>query len=903
LKLVFCVFFLLFLTSPLLSQNSKQFCLCLRFQNAASNASSYVQLNIDSKTYSFSVRDTCFRFVTKKKKINVGITATSYIAIENKIDVDSLLQSDCSVIFLKEKVTLLKEVIVRPDNLLKIYGDTLVIRTDSINTKPHSKATDLFEKIPGVSIGSNGSIKVLGKVVEQITVDGKLIFGGDAKATLESLKSDMIKQLEVVNLKQGNTSVNIRLKDDRKQGQYGDIDLGTGYLRIYNFGIRFNKISKGYFLNGFLNFNNINSKVMSEKDESAISKIFIQNGLTGAYSIVQNAENNFLMEESQQMKILPSINITDGIVKSASYGVSFSRSTEKQDWHGYLLGNNASQSLVKESNSLRTIFPIIQNEIGGQTEQRSNIRIWSALSGKINFNPKNNIRISQILSLRNQEQNLVSHQQTQLLGQNQTNISNSIQRNMGNIIQKMYVSQHFLWLKRFDTPAKIFSVYIGHTYDNNESHQLYQNQLISKLRNEQNNNKVTNGGYFQSIKLQSVYSQPISRKFLIEFKTTLSIDNAPFKQFGYKYDTIQKNYNENIPNLSVKSFQIKDIRTQSQSNVLYKTSKITAVFGLGYWSWNSERNVEFKANYSLNQYAILPYLYFEYRSLNHSQISIHYHLSQILPNFNTLLPLPDSSNLLQVTRGNLYLNGVGQQQTEIRYSTVLKGGHNLITSLQYDYLKSPVIAQQIWNSQGILNQTFVNYGDTKRWNSSLIWIQYNRSKSYSLYSSLFASYEKNNLLFVDAPLKIENYFLTLSTSLRWNFSQNTSFHFNLEGSAYGQIIAKSTPNYQNHTTLKYATKLPSNVYLDIKADIFLNRNITISDVNYYPICDIILSKYLSKRDKVRLQFSALNLMNVTRSFEFSSSESYQSSLFTNRLPRLFLLSCTFYLEKWKKSSS
>lgn len=55
---------------------------------------------------------------------------------------------------------------------VSIKGDTIVYNTDSFKTGEERKLEDVFKKLPGFEVSSDGQIQVEGKQVKKLFVDG-----------------------------------------------------------------------------------------------------------------------------------------------------------------------------------------------------------------------------------------------------------------------------------------------------------------------------------------------------------------------------------------------------------------------------------------------------------------------------------------------------------------------------------------------------------------------------------------------------------------------------------------------------------------------------------------------------------------------------------------------------------
>ena len=79
----------------------------------------------------------------------------------------------------------------------------------------------------------------------------------------------------------------------------------------------------------------------------------------------------------------------------------------------------------------------------------------------------------------------------------------------------------------------------------------------------------------------------------------------------------------------------------------------------------------------------------------------------------------------------------------------------------------------------------------------------------------------------------------------------------------------------------------------------LNRHLLKVNVNY-PLCDVALSQFIFKKNTLKLTLKARNIFDVRNIFESYSFGNAQFQYFYNQMPQFFLISETFYLEKWGK---
>lgn len=119
-----------------------------------------------------------------------------------------------------------------------ISGDTITYKTDVFTDGSERKLEDVLEKLPGFEVDDNGEIKVQGKRVDKILVDGKEFFDGDTKMATKNLPANAVDRVQVLQnfndvspmrgLGNNETmALNITLKDDKKNMLFGDLSAGA----------------------------------------------------------------------------------------------------------------------------------------------------------------------------------------------------------------------------------------------------------------------------------------------------------------------------------------------------------------------------------------------------------------------------------------------------------------------------------------------------------------------------------------------------------------------------------------------------------------------------------------------------------------------------------------------------
>src|SRR5690606_18432105 len=131
-------------------------------------------------------------------------------------------------------------------------------------------AEDLIKKLPGLQVDKEGNIIAQGKEVQKVLVDGKEFFGTDPKLATRNLTADMIESVQVFDdmseqakftkVDDGNrsTTINLKLKKDKKKGSFGRALVSAGTNDRYEGNMNLNKFNDDQQFSLLANANNIN---------------------------------------------------------------------------------------------------------------------------------------------------------------------------------------------------------------------------------------------------------------------------------------------------------------------------------------------------------------------------------------------------------------------------------------------------------------------------------------------------------------------------------------------------------------------------------------------------------------------------------------------------------------------
>lgn len=146
--------------------------------------------------------------------------------------------------------------------------DTFVYNSAAYRTPEGSVVEELVKRLPGAEVSDDGTIKINGKEVKKILVDGKEFMTGDTKTALKNLPTSIIDKIKAYDEKsdlskvtgiddgEEQTVLDFNVKKGMNKGLMSNIDLGIGNKDRYSA-----RGMGGYFNNNnrFMLFGNANN--------------------------------------------------------------------------------------------------------------------------------------------------------------------------------------------------------------------------------------------------------------------------------------------------------------------------------------------------------------------------------------------------------------------------------------------------------------------------------------------------------------------------------------------------------------------------------------------------------------------------------------------------------------------
>ena len=351
--------------------------------SAVELANAYAVSPESGEVASFGVTDHLGRFILKLEPGQSYLLKVSFIGYEPyeteiraRENIDDPFQVN-----LQTSITQLGAIEVVEEFPVTISGDTISYKADAFTKGDERKLEDVLESIPGFDVDENGEIRVQGKRVEKVLVEGKEFFEGDTKMATQNIPANAVDKVQLLRNfnevsplsglgdNEDRLALNIQLTEDKKNLLFGDVEAGAGpedrYLGHANL-FYFNKKTT---LNFIGDANNIGRQAFTAQD------MFRFNGGFGGLS---NCSGSGFTVSSDQFGSLGMQANNARRLNTAVGAFNFDhRPTKKWQLSGFLIGNHNNNRLLIQSERA-----YINTEGNNQesVENEEELKNWSGLA-------------------------------------------------------------------------------------------------------------------------------------------------------------------------------------------------------------------------------------------------------------------------------------------------------------------------------------------------------------------------------------------------------------------------------------------------------------------------------------------------------------------------------------------
>lgn len=587
-----------------------------------------------------------------------------------------------------------------------IKGDTIEYDAGSFKVEKDAKVEDLLKVLPGITMDGSGKIIAQGKEVKKVLLDGEEFFGDDPTLITKNIRSDMVSKVQVYEKKsdlavrtgvddgERTQTIDIKLKEDKKKGMFGQAVAGAGTDKYYGGKVMLNKF-KG-------------------SQKIAAYGILANDGMVGLgfedsqkYGV--GGSSNVQMMDGGGIMISGGGDGSDGgwdgkyygggVPKAINMGASYSDKS-KDDKHKINANFKRNQinvnntSTYNAQNNLPERAQVDNNVTSSETETQANI---ANLRYDLKLDSLSDLTVNMGYTKSNRDSKSDSKADQRKLDGTLITETNS-NTDLNSDQDKFNVNA--MLTRRFKKERRSVTFNVSANTDKNSSKTQYfsENYFESSgnktVIDQFKNDKLTNNAYAASV----TYSEPLSKRLTAAVGYSFNSNNSETLNQSFDKDPATGKYTVLDQNL-LNDFDFSSLKNGINTSLNYKTSSLTV---------NLSNRVDFedvKRTYNnlnttlqRNQTSINPNVSVNYKLSKSKNIGFRYSgrtaqpsLTQIEPlkqNAQPLVEYLDNPNLKAGFNNSYSINYNSYKQLKDQgfyfYASADQGKKNINTNVRYN---------------------------------------------------------------------------------------------------------------------------------------------------------------------------------------------------------------------------
>ena len=714
MKQILSCFLILFISAFSFSQNFKISGTLIdeETQNPLEAATVFMETVQDSTLITYTITDKHGKFIlngnTSAKRARVNISFVGYKNFQEIIDLNKPTQ-DLGNIPIAISIANLDEVIVKSRAPVTIKKDTLEFNVASFKTKKDATIEDLLKELPGVEVTPDGKIKVNGKEVSNIMVNGKPFFGNDPTIATRNLTKEIIEKVQIVDTKskaeaftgekgdQDSKTINLTIKEENNKGVFGRVSAGGGTDNRFEYAGIFNLFDNDRRLSVLGGGNNINSPGFSFGEIQKMYGSIRSMSMTSSGAFIIDGRN-FGYGEGIVNSRIAGANYTDVIKKKTDISANYF----------YSSSNSSNDSKTERENILpdRRYFTENNNSSKGDTDSHDiNLGFDIKVDSTFLINIKPHIAYSKLLGNKNSD--AFSSDKDGILTNNST-LANT------NEINTRKFENQLDFTKKYGVGGGFFKLNFTNewTATTGEDYLLSNTQIFGENPSEENRNQFTDSEKdYSNYYTRLTYRIPLlPKKLFLDLKYTYGFKQTLNAESVFDFNESSQNYSLFNTALST-DYTFNDIRSTPLASLVLTNEKGWADIGAGYvfrkLQGKDAIRPELKIDNKFEAWEI--YARGNLKINSKAQFYTSYVLRNEAPEIVQLLPNTNVSDPLNTITGNPNLKPINSHSFSLNFNNYdYQNGTGFYSYVNLDAYQNAVVAMTNVDENNIRNTTYTN---------------------------------------------------------------------------------------------------------------------------------------------------------------------------------------------------
>lgn len=603
------------------------------------------------------------------------------------------------------KSKLLEAVIVKSGNPIRLKGDTTIYTADSFKVSANANVEELLKKMPGIQVDKNGQIKAMGQTVEKVLVDGEEFFGDDPGMAVKNLRADAVKEVQVFDKKSeqseftgiddGKTqkTINLKLKEDKKKGYFGKIDVAGGLKKDiddrYNDNILLSSFKGKRKVTGFLLNGNTGQDGLSWQDEQKFG------GGNADAVFDEESGNTYFYGSRGSADGEPYVDAKDGFITNVNSGLQYSNK-----WNDKLNLNFAPRYNSQRYNNNEQTFTQTQiadsvlNENSNSFTgiNRSNVKLKAIYD--IKLDSSNTLKITANSNFYNTESN---ENRSSITRGGTGTFKNGTDRFLSTKSDKQAYSGNAVFKHKFKKVRRTLSVTADWNLLENEGKTFLKSDTLNRFLVELPNlNQMKDFEKSTSvISSKLIYTEPLSKNYSLELGYQLSLNKGTNGQSTFDYSNASAKYDTKVDTLSNRFKQnITQNIPSAKINYTYKKFKINVGSGVSFINFDLQ-DLSLNKIYNRTFTNFFPSARMTYAYKSNHNVTVSYNGSTRQPTIDQLQPLRNNND-----QYNQYLGNPDLKPSFTNNFSINNNGYNFIKDIYfYQGLNLNLVQNSITNNR------------------------------------------------------------------------------------------------------------------------------------------------------------------------------------------------------------
>lgn len=588
--------------------------------------------------------------------------------------------------------------------------DTLVYNSSAYRVPEGSALEELVKKLPGAEVDEDGKITINGKEIKKIMIDGKEFFADDPNIAMKNLPVNIIDKVRAYDKQsdlaratgiddgEEETVLDLSVKPGMNKGWFGNVDLAAGTEDRYSGKIMLNRFWGDNQFTVIGSMNNVNDQGYPGGGGG-----FRWGGQNGLTAIKMGGFNFSTTSEKLETGGSVNFNYKDADIISKQASETFVSSDNSSFQNALTAQRNKNTSLTADfriewrPDTMTTL--LVRPRLSyGKTDNGS-----SSNSGTFKAEPQNT---TDELIAAIQEGNLAD-----LMAEE--NIVNTIMRNSLSKSSDFNVGGSVMFNRRLGKAGRNINFRGTYTYTNSSSEQFSTSeteyfQMTDEERLEILNRYITTPTLNNNFSARVSYSEPIFKGGFLQFSYNFqyrysTTDNSTYTMpddwlvengYGGAYTGVLDKENSKSAHYTYYNHQaevaLRWIREKMRLNVgvSFQPQKTELSYKRGDLDTVTVRNV----------FNFTPTLDFRYKFNKTSQLRINYRGRSSQPSMTDLLPIEDTTDPLNIRRGNPGLKPSFTNSFRAFYNTFnTETQRGLVAHINFSNTLNSVSSRRVYN--------------------------------------------------------------------------------------------------------------------------------------------------------------------------------------------------------------